>query len=96
MLRYRWTPYERFSAGYLGRRLGGLDVTPTIKNHKVMVEAKDVRPVRDESMMPPAAESKASLVFYYYSGQVDATEYWDDGRRRRSNWRTASSSRGRR
>ncbi len=77
LLRYRWTPYERFSAGYLGRRLGGLDVTPTIKNHKVMVEAKDVRPVRDESMMPPAAESKASLVFYYYSGQVDATEYWD-------------------
>ena len=77
LLRYRWTPYERFSAGYLGRRLAGLDVTPTVKDRKVLIEARDIRPVRDEWMMPPSAESKASLVFYYYSGQLDATEYWD-------------------
>jgi hypothetical protein len=77
LLRYRWAPYARLASGYLCRRIAGLDVTPTVKDGKVVIEARDIRPVPDEPMMPPRAESKASAVFYYYSSELDAHEYWD-------------------
>lgn len=77
LLRYRWAPYARLASGYLCRRIGGLDVTATVKDGRVLVEAKDIRPVPDEPLMPPRVEANASAVFYYHSSEIDAADYWD-------------------
>ena len=77
LLRYRWAPYARLASGYTCRRVSGLDVTPTVKDGKVLVEAKDIRPVADEPMMPPSAESKASAVFYYHPSETTPAVYWE-------------------
>lgn len=76
-LRYRWVPWSRSRAGFLTRRTEGLDVTPTVKDGKVVVEARDIRAVRDEPMMPPAAESRASVFFYYLPWGENVLEYWE-------------------
>lgn len=76
--RYRWKPSSFFPASYRVHRSEGLDVGISRDRTSVLIDGKNLPPVREEPFMPPDHEVHASAILYYRSQSDSYKDFWNE------------------
>lgn len=91
--RYRWRPTDAHPSAYRVYRSEGFDVTIQADRRAVLIDGRNLPPVREERYMPPDHEVRASAVLYYLAHGDSYEDFWDE-QAREIDARTRSGSSG--
>jgi hypothetical protein len=74
-LRYRWIPYERAQGEWTIEGTDSKKAAIRRDGKSIVIESKDLRPLRDEPYMPPRTEVRTTVTMFYGNG-FEPQPYW--------------------
>ena len=80
--RYRWVPWQGFTAAYYVTGGGRVPAEVVRNDDAVLAEVRDTQPVVEEPLDPPDSAIRAMLYLYYTDATGNIEEYWHDKAKR--------------
>jgi hypothetical protein len=74
--RYRWKPADHYPSAFRVYGAEGLDIEVSKDRRSVLVVGRNLPSVPEEPYMPPDHEVRASVIFYYLSGDASVKGFW--------------------